>query len=157
VLLNALVKEVRGDELDLTDGRTLHACTIVWTAGVRGSQVGRMLGVEPDRQGRVPVEPTLQLAGRPEVLVVGGLAPLAGLPQLLPVAMQQARHAARVIDAVVAGRPARPFEYHDPGMMATIGRNSAVAQLGPIKLSGFPGWVLWLTVHFLNTVTFRAR
>jgi NADH dehydrogenase len=157
VWLDALVKQVSPDEIELTDGRRVAAGTVVWTAGVRGSDLGAMLGVRPDRQGRVPVEPTLQLPGRPEVLVVGDLASLQGLPQLIPVAMQEARHAARVIQAVVGGRPAPPFQYHDPGMMATIGRNSAVAQIGRLRLSGFPGWVLWLTVHLLKIVTFRAR
>jgi NADH:ubiquinone reductase (H+-translocating) len=157
VSLRALVKEVRPGEIELTDGRRIAAGSIVWTAGVRGSDVGRMLGVEPDRQGRVPVEPTLQVAGRPEVLVIGDLAGLDRLPMLIPVAMQEAKHVARVIRALVEGRTPEPFQYHDPGMMATIGRNSAVAQIGRVRLSGFPGWVLWLTVHLMNIVTFRAR
>jgi NADH dehydrogenase len=157
VWLKALVKQVGPGEIELTDGRRLAAGSIVWTAGVRGSDVGRMLGVELDRQGRVPVGPTLQVPDRPEVLVIGDLAGLDHLPMLIPVAMQQAKHAATVIAALAAGRAPRPFEYHDPGMMATIGRNSAVAQIGRLRLSGFPGWVLWLTVHLLNIVTFRAR
>jgi len=157
VWLKALVKEVGPGEIELTDGRRLAAGSIVWTAGVRASNVGGMLGVELDRQGRVPVGPTLQVPDRPEVLVIGDLAGLDRLPMLIPVAMQQAKHAATVISALAAGRAPRPFEYHDPGMMATIGRNSAVAQIGRLRLSGFPGWVLWLTVHLLNIVTFRAR
>jgi NADH dehydrogenase len=157
VLLNALVKDVQPDEIELTDGRRFRVGTVVWTAGVRGSAVGCMLGVEPGRQGRVAVEPTLQLPGRPEVLVVGDLAELQNLPMLIPVAMQEAKHAARVIGALVEGRPPPPFRYRDPGIMATIGRNSAVAQLGGLRLSGFPGWVMWLGVHLLNIVTFRAR
>ena len=157
VWLRSLVKEVRPREIELTDGRCIDAGSIVWTAGVRGSDVGRMLDVEPDRQGRVPVEATLQLRGRPEVLVIGDLAALDRLPMLIPVAMQEAKHAARVITALVQGLRPEPFQYHDPGMMATIGRNSAVAQIGRLRLSGFPGWVLWLTVHLLNIVTFRAR
>jgi NADH dehydrogenase len=157
VWLGALVREVRPDEVELTDGRRLRAATVVWTAGVRGAEIGRMLGEELDRQGRVPVEPTLQVPGRPEVLVIGDLAGLDGLPMLIPVAMQQAKHGARVIGALMAGRAPEPFRYHDPGIMATIGRNSAVAQIGPLRLSGFPGWVLWLTVHLMNIVTFRAR
>jgi NADH:ubiquinone reductase (H+-translocating) len=157
VWLRALVKEVRPGEIDLTDGRRIEAGSIVWTAGVRGSDVGRMLGVEPDRQGRVAVQPTLQVPGRPEVLVIGDLAGLDNLPMLSPVAMQEARHAARAITAMIAGRAPGPFHYSDPGTMATIGRNSAVAQLGRLRFSGFPGWVFWLFVHLLKMVTFRAR
>lgn len=157
VELGALVKEVRPDEIELTSGQSIPAGSVVWTAGVRASDVGRLLGVQLERQGRVPVEPTLQLPGRPEVLVVGDLASLQDLPMLIPVAMQEAKHAARVLKALAAGREPEPFRYRDPGMMATIGRNSGVAQLGRIRLSGFPGWVMWLGVHLVNIVTFRAR
>ena len=157
VWLSALVKEVRPNELELSDGRRVAAGSVVWTAGVRGSDVGRLLGVELDRQGRVPVEPTLQLPGRPEVIVIGDLASLDGLPMLIPVAMQEAKHTARSIKAMVEGGRPEPFRYHDPGIMATIGRNSGVAQLRHLRLSGFPGWITWLFVHLLNIVTFRAR
>jgi len=157
VWLGALVKDVGVDEIELTDGQRAAAGSIVWTAGVRGSAVGRLLGAELDREGRVPVEPTLQLPGHPEVLVVGDLASLDRLPMLIPVAMQEAKHAAQVIRALMAGRQPEPFHYHDPGMMATIGRNSGVAQLGRIRLSGFPGWLMWLGVHLVKIVTFRAR
>jgi NADH:ubiquinone reductase (H+-translocating) len=157
VWLKALVKEVRPGEIELTDGRRVEVGSVVWTAGVRGSDVGRMLGVEPGRQGRVAVEPTLQLPGRPEVLVIGDLAGLDNLPMLSPVAMQEAKHAARVITALIDGRTPARFEYRDPGTMATIGRNSGVAQLGRLRFTGFPGWVFWLLVHLVNMVTFRAR
>ena len=157
IWLHALVKEVRPGEVELVDGRHLEAASIVWTAGVRGSDVGRMLGVETDRQGRVPVEPTLQLPGRPEVMVIGDLAGFDNLPMLSPVAMQEARHAAHVITAMIGGRTPEPFQYHDPGTMATIGRNSAVAELGRLRFTGFLGWVFWLFVHLLKMVTLRAR
>ena len=157
VHLRALVREVRPGEIELTDGRRLAVGTVIWTAGVRASDLGAMLGVERDRQGRVPVGPTLQMPGHPEVLVIGDLASRDGLPMLIPVAMQEARHAARVIAALARGGQPEPFRYHDPGIMATIGRNSAVAQLGRVRLHGFPGWVMWLAVHLVNIVTFRAR
>jgi NADH:quinone reductase (non-electrogenic) len=95
--------------------------------------------------------------GRPEVLVIGDLAGLDDLPMLSPVAMQQAKPAAHVIEALIAGRAPEQFQYHDPGTMATIGRNSAVAELGRFRFTGFPGWVFWLVVHLAKMVTFRAR
>src|SRR5260370_41312445 len=76
---------------------------------------------------------------------------------LIPVAMQEAKQVAASIREMVAGGSPKPFLYKDPGIMATIGRNSGVAQLGRVKLTGFPGWVMWLTVHLVNAVTFRAR
>src|ERR671931_1193451 len=157
VQLGALVDEVQAGSIRLHDGRTLEAGTVVWTAGVRAGELGGHLGVELGRQGRVPVTETLQLADRPEVFAIGDAAARDDLPMLIPVAMQQARHVARAIRSLEGGRPVGAFEFHDPGIMATVGRNAAVAQLGPIRLSGFPGWVLWLTVHLMNVVTFRAR
>ena len=157
VRLRALVKEVRDGEVELNDGTRLEAGSVIWTAGVRGSEVGHLLGVERDRHGRVPVTPTLQLEGRPEVFVIGDLAGHEGLPMLIPVAMQEARHVAQVIRALLAGRSPEPFHYRDPGIMATIGRNSGVAQLGRLRFSGFLGWLMWLGFHFLKIVTLRAR
>jgi NADH dehydrogenase len=79
------------------------------------------------------------------------------LPMLIPVAMQEAKHVAATIEDLIRGGAASPFQYKDPGIMATIGRNSGVAQLGPVRLSGFLGWAMWLVVHLVNVVTFRSR
>jgi len=103
----------------------------------------------------------LQLPGHPEVFVIGDLAAVEQdgdqLPQLIPPAMQEAKHVARTILRALAGEPAEPFRYADPGIMATIGRNAGVAEIGPMRMSGFPGWVLWLGFHLLQIVTFRAK
>jgi NADH dehydrogenase len=79
------------------------------------------------------------------------------LPMLIPVANQEGKHVAATISEMVANGGARAFRYKDPGIMATIGRNSGVAQLSWIHLSGFPGWVFWLVVHLVNIVSFRSR
>src|ERR1051326_2699884 len=110
VWLGALVKTVSKDRIELQDGRTVPGGLVVWTAGVRGSDMGRLLGVQVDRQGRVPVLPTLQLEGRPEVMVIGDLAGLNSLPMLIPVAMQEGKHAATVIAAQLPGRTPLPFQ-----------------------------------------------
>lgn len=158
VWIRSPVKELLPGQVVLADGRTLDAGTLVWTAGVRGSDLGAALGVPLGRQGRVPVSASLQLEGRPEVFVIGDLAATPQpLPMLAQPALQQARHVARTIQAQLQGRPPAPFRYRDPGIMATIGRNSAVAQLGRLRLRGFWGWLVWLIVHLVNIVTFRAR
>jgi NADH dehydrogenase len=157
VWLGALVREVRRGEVELSDGRVLEAGTVIWTAGVRAAPTGELLGVPLDRSGRVPVGPALQLDGHPEVYVIGDSAGREDLPMLAQVAMQQARHVARSIHRTLTGRELDPFRYRDPGIMATIGRNSAVAQIGRFRFSGFLGWVLWLFVHLVKIVTFRAR
>lgn len=157
VWLRALVKEVREGEVELNDATVLSAGTVVWTAGVRATPAGELLGVPLQRDGRVPVGPTLQLEGHPNVYVIGDAAGRESLPMLAQVAMQQARHVARSIHRTLTDRPLEEFRYHDPGIMATIGRNSAVAQIGRFHFTGFVGWLIWLFVHLINIVTFRAR
>ncbi len=161
VWFEALVREVGPQGVLLEDGRSLKARTVVWTAGVRAASLGAAIGLRLTRSGRVAVEPTLQVPGRPEVLACGDLAGAVEdgreLPMLIPVAMQEAEHAARVVRALIEGAIPAPFRYRDPGIMATIGRNSAVAQLGFVRLSGFLGWLMWLGVHLVNVVSFRSR
>jgi NADH dehydrogenase len=161
VRLGAKVEQVTKDAITLAGGDEIRADTVVWTAGVRASAVGAELDGEVGRQGRVKVSPTLQVPGHPTAFVIGDVsATTAGeavLPMLIPVAMQEARWVARAIRRMVSGGSPEPFRYRDPGIMATIGRNSAVAQLGPVHLSGFLGWAMWLVVHLVNVVSFRAR
>ncbi|TMB94641.1 MAG: NAD(P)/FAD-dependent oxidoreductase [Chloroflexi bacterium] len=161
VMLNAKVAQVTEDSISLASGEVIPAGTIVWTAGVRASELGAVLGAKLGRQARVLVDDTLQLPGHPVVFVIGDLAGavVAGqpLPMLIPVAMQEGRRVAATIKDMAATGGASAFVYKDPGTMATIGRNSAVAQLGRVRLSGFPGWVMWLTVHLVNVVSFRSR
>ena len=161
VMLGAKVAQVTESSMRLADGRELKASTVLWTAGVRASDVGGLLGAPLGRQARVLVGATLQLAGHPAVFVIGDLAgaAVAGqpLPMLIPVAMQEGRRVAASIADMAQNGGAREFVYKDPGTMATIGRNSAVAQLGRVRLTGFLGWVMWLTVHLFNVISFRSR
>jgi NADH dehydrogenase len=129
---------------------------------VAASPLGRTLGAPLDRVGRVMVEPTLHVPGHPEVYVIGDLAALNDrdgnpLPGVAPVAQQQAKHAARNIVGLIEGQAPRPFEYHDPGALATIGRAAAIARIGRLHLSGVVGWVVWLFVHIMKLVGFRNR
>ena len=161
VLLKAKVADVTPGSIRLEDGHEIPASTVIWTAGVRASEVGSVLGLSLGRQARVQVLPTLQVTGHPEVFVIGDLAgPVDGgapLPMLIPVAMQEGKHVAATIRDVLRGYGATNFRYKDPGIMATIGRNSAVAQLGPVRLTGFLGWLMWLGVHLVNVISFRSR
>jgi NADH dehydrogenase len=161
VMLGAKVEEVTSTSIRLADGGEVPAGTIVWTAGVRASDIGGAIGAKLGRQARIEVDTTLQVRGRPAVFVIGDLAgPVGGgapPPMLIPVAMQQGRHVARTIADLVGNGGAGAFRYKDPGIMATIGRNSAVAQLGRVELSGFLGWLMWLGVHLVNVISFRSR
>ena len=161
VLLKAKVADVAAGSIRLVDGHEVPASTVIWTAGVRASEVGSALGFSLGRQARVQVLPTLQVTGRPEVFVIGDLAGPTDdgvpLPMLIPVAMQEGRHVGATIKDLLRGYGATNFQYKDPGIMATIGRNSAVAQLGPVRLTGFLGWLMWLFVHLINVISFRSR
>jgi len=162
VMLGAKVDSVTDDSIRLAGGEEIAAGTIIWTAGVRASELGAAIGAPLGRQARVKVEPTLQLADHPVVFVIGDLAGAVDgggvqLPMLIPVAMQEGKHVAATVEELVRNGGAKAFRYKDPGIMATIGRNSAVAELGPLHLSGFLGWLMWLAVHLVNVISFRSR
>jgi NADH dehydrogenase len=139
----------------------IRARTVLWAAGVAASPLGKMLGAEVDRAGRVIVEPDLTIPGHPEIYVVGDLAHVKqgdGLvPGVAPAAMQMGRHAARNVRAALDGKPRAPVRYTDKGSLATIGRGVAVAHVGRLKLSGFLAWLLWLFVHIFFLIGFRNR
>ena len=144
-----------GDEI-------IPANTIVWAAGVQASPLGRSLGVELDRAGRVLVNPDLSIPGNPQIFVIGDMASLKDtrgrpLPGVAQVAMQQGAWAAANIQRAIEGKPARAFRYRDLGNMATIGRNSAVADIRGLRLTGFVAWLAWAFVHILNLIGFRNR
>src|SRR6195256_5446590 len=150
-------------EAGLQVGDEFIPCRVkVWAAGNMASFVGKTLSVPVDGVGRVIVNQDLTIPGHPEVQVIGDLAnfshqPGQPLPGVSPVAMQQGRHAARNILAMIDNRKPQRFWYWNKGSMATIGRNKAVADLRVLHLSGLPAWLAWLFVHILFLVGFRNR
>jgi NADH dehydrogenase len=155
-------------------GYRIDSSCVVWAAGVAASPLGRMLGgatgVECDRAGRIKVEPDLSLAGHPEISVVGDLAAAMShapgkepkpVPGVSPGAKQMGRAAAANILRRIAGQPTVPFRYADYGNLATIGRNSAVVDLGtpfgPLRFSGRLAWLFWLFAHAYFLIGFRNR
>jgi NADH dehydrogenase len=145
----------------------IESMTKMWAAGVAAPGLARKLaaatGVGTDRAGRVEVNPDCTLPGHPEIFAVGDMMALdqtAGvqLPGVAQVAIQSGRHAADQIKRRLSGKAAgQPFKYFDKGSLATISRFSAVASIGRVRLSGFPGWVVWLVVHLLYLVGFKNR
>lgn len=157
------VAEIHADRVELADGRSVPAGTIVWAAGVRAHPMAEAFGLPVDRNGRVVVRDDLSVEGHREVFVIGDVAASpsddgAPLPQVAQVAIQGGRHVARTIDARLAGQATKPFHYKDKGAMATIGRNAAVAELpSGVQLSGPIGWLAWLALHLLYLIGFRNR
>ncbi|MGB8353487.1 MAG: NAD(P)/FAD-dependent oxidoreductase [Chthoniobacteraceae bacterium] len=155
------VKNVGHEEIEL-EGETIHARTIVWAAGNSASPLGKSLGVQLDRAGRVILNNDLTIPAHPEIQVIGDMSSLNGkdgkpLPGVSPVAMQQGRHAAANILAMINGQKPSPFKYFDKGSMATIGRNSAVADLGFIRFGGYIAWLAWLFIHLIFLIGLRNR
>ncbi len=143
-------------------GETIVAGTIVWAAGVQASPIGRQLGAEVDRSGRVVVSPDLSVPAHPEIYVVGDLMAFTGsdgaaVPGVAQAAMQSGRRAATNILARMQGRATSPFLYRDLGNMATIGRARAVADLGWVRLTGYPAWLAWLFLHLVFLVGFKNK
>lgn len=163
VVLDTPVEAVGDSYIRLGDGNEIRTQTVVWAAGIRAHPLADALGLEQTKGGRIIVERDLSVPGQPNVFVVGDLAgatdPDGDLyPQLAPVAQQQASHAVRQIGLRRRGEPTEPFRYRDKGIMATIGRNAAVAELpGGIRLQGIVAWLTWLGVHLLFLVGYRNR
>jgi NADH dehydrogenase len=139
----------------------IEASTVLWAAGVAASPLGKFLSVPLDRAGRVPVLPTLQVPDHPNIFVVGDLCSLSQdgtpLPGVAQVAMQQGAHASRNILRAAAGQRQEPFRYKDYGILATIGRGSAVGDVYGLKISGWFGWLFWLFLHIFWLIGFRNR
>jgi NADH dehydrogenase len=167
VLLNTSVTGLDGRGVEAQSQETgamrIEARTKVWAAGVAASSLGQLVAsqsdAEVDRSGRVHVRPDLTLPGHPEVFVVGDLINLDKLPGVAEVAMQTGTYAARTITRRIEhpGTVEHPFKYKNLGDMATISRFQAVASIGPIRVAGFIGWLLWLFVHLAFLTGFKNR
>jgi NADH dehydrogenase len=170
-LLEHTVTDIEDGAVTITTpdgGVEQHAArTVIWAAGVTPSSLvaalARAGGGEIDRAGRLVVEADLTVAGHPEVLALGDMVAIRrgdrveALPGIAPVAMQQGRHAARVVLGYLQGRRPSSFRYHDKGNLATIGRARAVADLRVVRLSGGPAWITWLGVHLYYLIGVQNR
>ena len=163
VLLNKAVATASVDSVTLSGGTVIPTQTIIWSAGIKGNSLSRLLGLPLTRGDRVVVDAALSVPDHPGVFAIGDMAACQDaqgrlLPQVAQVAIQGARHVARQIDRFLIGQPAETFVYRDPGSMATIGRNAAVVQLANgLKLTGFIAWLAWLFLHLIYLIGFRNR
>ena len=161
VRFSAVVADFDGERVRLKSGEVIPARTVIWAAGVRAAPLSSRLGLPAGRQGRIPVEPTLQVPGHPEVFIIGDASYLEEngepLPMVAPVAMQMAVTAARNIVRTLQGKPLEAFRYRDQGTLATIGRNAAVANVYGIQARGFLAWVMWLGIHIIQLIGFRNK
>jgi len=162
LMFNAKLTDYNGQRVELSDGTEIQANTLIWTAGVKAAGITSQLGVDVSGSGRVRSEATLQLPEHPEVYVIGDMAYLENgngqpLPMLSTVAIQQGEVAAKNIQRAIKGLEQRLFHYKDPGLLATIGRNAAVARIWGLSFSGFIAWLIWIGLHIYRIIGFRNR
>jgi NADH:ubiquinone reductase (H+-translocating) len=162
--LGVSVKEVAPDCVLLSDGTKIPSRCVIWAGGLKASTLSGKVGIPLGHGGRIDVQPDLSVAGFPGVYALGDFANIAGadgktLPQLAAVAEQCGKACTKNIIADIAGRPRDPFNYFDKGIMAMIGRNAAVAEIGPKhhQLQGVIAFAAWLGVHVALLSTSRAK
>ena len=162
--LNTDVKEVHPGHVVLSDGGAIKSRCVIWGAGLKAATVASNLGLPQGHGGRIEVQPDLSVKGFPGVYAVGDFANISGkdgkaLPQLGSVAQQSGKWAAKNILADIEGTPRTPFHYHDKGIMAMIGRNAAVAEVGEHRheLEGVAAYSMWLGVHIALLSGLRVK
>ncbi len=160
---NLMVTNITETHVEAASWR-IPTTTVVWAAGNQASSLVATLGVETDRQGRALVNADCSIPGHPDILVLGDAtafredAGVGQVPGVSPAAIQMGRHAARTILADLAGRPRRPFRYHDKGQLAVIGRGRAVGRVyDKLNVTGVLAWFVWAVVHIAFLIGFRNR
>jgi NADH:ubiquinone reductase (H+-translocating) len=160
VRLETAIREVTNDRVLLANGDDLPSDVTVWAAGVSAPEVVGDWGLPQGRGGRILVDPDLRVQGHGRVFALGDIALVTDQPlaQLAQPALQMGRHAAAQIGLLTAGRPTVPFSYHDKGIMATIGRRSAVVELPHrLRIRGTLAWLAWLALHLVTLLGNRNR
>lgn len=159
--LNSKVRKVTSEAVYLEDDTIINAETIIWTAGVEANAPETAPAVSTAMKGKLVVQPTLQLRDHPQVYAIGDLAyleqdgkPLVGVA---PVAIQQGVAAAKNIARQLRGLSPQPFNYVDKGRAAIIGRNAGVVQARKFSVTGFPAWLVWLSIHLFYLPGWRNR
>lgn len=170
VILNRIIKEYDGEVATLSDDSEIYTGTLIWAAGVTGSLIN---GFNPRsiEKGKLRVNDVNQVYRNAKknmlyknIFAIGDVALMKpdnypdGLPGLAQVAIQQGKHLAKNLNTMNRGGMEIPFAYKNKGVLATVGKNRAVADFpGNLKLSGTVGWFIWMVVHLLFLIGFRNK
>ncbi|MGI8408335.1 MAG: NAD(P)/FAD-dependent oxidoreductase, partial [Pyrinomonadaceae bacterium] len=161
VRLNSFVTEIESGRVKV--GEDWIECDVVlWATGVAASPLGKQLGAETDKAGRVFVQPDLTIPDYKNIFVIGDMASLKQsngepVPGVSPAAMQMGSATAANILSDLKGAARTDFRYVDKGTMATIGRSKAIADIQGWHFSGFIAWMMWLFLHVVFLIGFRNR
>jgi NADH dehydrogenase len=162
--LGVAVTDIGPGHVTLADGSAIRTRCVIWGGGIMAPAVAGTAGLPQGRGGRIEVQPDLTVDGAPGVYVIGDVANIPSPdgnshPQLGSVALQSGVAAADNLLADFAGKPRKPFHYHDKGIMAMIGRGAAIAEVGAHRheLHGAIAFSSWLGVHALLMTGVRNR
>lgn len=156
VVLNTRVASAASAWVELSNGEKIVTRTLIWTAGVAPSPLLATTSCQLNRRGQVAVNEFLEAPGHPGIWALGDCAeiptPQAGqsYPPTAQHAIRQGKVVAENIAASIKGRRGRPFAYKPLGMLASLGRRSAVAEICGFRFSGFFAWWLWRTVYLFK-------
>jgi NADH:ubiquinone reductase (H+-translocating) len=159
VFLNTTIKEIAPGKVTLADGSSHRSDVTVWAAGIQAPDAPWNAQLPRAKAGRIDVGPDLRVTGQDNVFATGDVcAADPPQPQLSAPAIQHGKHAGHQVVRLMAGQPTVPFHYHDKGIMATIGRRSAVVELSiGIRLRGTIAWLAWLGLHLFYLLGGRNR
>lgn len=158
VELNSRVTSFDGKRIHLNDGRAIEVGKVIWAAGIRANRIGGLPEEVFGPGGRIKVNAYNQLEGSDAVFVIGDQCIMMseekpyGDPQVAQVAIQQGALLHKNLKNLRGNKPLIPFEYKDKGMLATIGRNKAVADLPRLHFGGYFAWIVWLFVHLFALI-----
>jgi NADH dehydrogenase len=154
IRLGTSVTEVTADHVVVSGGDVIRTHCVIWAGGIKAAPLAGQTGLQQGRGGRLDVLSDLTVAGHEGIYAVGDIANTPGpdgkpYPQLGSVALQAGAWAGKNILADIAGDDRTPFDYHDKGIMAMIGRNAAVAEMGAHRheLHGAVAFAAWLGIH----------
>jgi NADH dehydrogenase len=154
------VTRVNEGSVEVNGSEKIAADTIIWTAGVRASELIASLPGPHDRIGRAAVNAHLQLENYPEIFVVGDSAAALSAPEaprVAPVAIEQGDIAARNIGHLWRGEPLETYEFASKGMLVSLGMNYAVVKIAGIEVSGYFAWLFWNAVHLYKLVGVKKQ
>lgn len=161
VMLRSKVVHINGNGVELDDTNLISTSTVIWSVGVKAAMPKSFPFITREKQGKIVVLPTLQVAEYPEVFAIGDLAKVncygKSLSGVAPEALQQGFYVASAIRKQIQGKKIKPFNYFNKGRLAIIGCYSGVGQIGVIKLTGFLPWFFWLAVHVVYFPDWRNR
>ncbi len=163
VLTDTKVVSYNGEKIVLDGNKEILTCNVLWSAGVKGEVLEGIPADKLARGNRIKVDNINRIIGYEDIFAIGDVASMStedypnGHPGVAPAAIQQGQQLAKNIERLINKEPTEAFKYRDKGSMATVGRNKAVVDMGPIRFQGIFAWFVWMFVHLMSLVGFRNK